>query len=50
MKRKTKLKNTKKVYKKQETEIENENETDNENENVRWRRLLRKTLEEMWQS
>lgn len=51
-KRKTKLKSKRKVFEKQETEIENENETetDNENDNVRWRRLLRKTLEEMWQS
>lgn len=47
-KRKTKLKTKRKVFEKQETEIENETETDNEN--VRWRRLLRKTLEEMWQS
>lgn len=49
-KRKTKLKTKRKVFEKQETEIENETETDNENDNVRWRRLLRKTLEEMWQS
>lgn len=49
-KRKTKLKTKRKVFEKQETEIENETETDNENNNVRWRRLLRKTLEEMWQS
>lgn len=49
-KRKNKTENKKKVFKKQETEIEKENEIETDNENVRWRRLLRKTLEEMWQS